>query len=139
MYLFAYFIYKFSTLVVDLDFKAPMPTYHLVQNLSDSRSSFVFGRFRLRPFWKIVNQDDDMTIPIDLWKVKDVYSSLFHHIGWYWYQLQLYLWRLSGHTFSSLNIVCIGVSTLPSKTPPPSFLLSPPPPSNLQTVQAPPF
>ena len=55
---------------------------------------FVLSRFYFQPFWKIVNQDNDMAIPIDLWKIADVYSNLFHHTGWYWYQLQLYLWRL---------------------------------------------
>ena len=108
MWLFAYFIYKFPSLVVDLDFKAPMSTRYLVQKLSDSRSLFALGRFCFGPFWKIVNQDDDMTIPIDLWKVTDVHSNLFHHNGWYWYRLQIYLWRFLNLTYLLISaaILC---------------------------------
>ena len=106
--MFAYFIYKFPTLLVDLDFKAPMPTHHPVQKLSDSRSWFVLGRFRFRLFWKIFNQDDDMTIPIDLWKVTDVHSNLFHHTGWYWYCF----WHCSQLLTYSLISAAISLSNL---------------------------
>ena len=73
-----------------------------VQKLSNSRSWFALGWFRFRLFWKIVNQDDEMTIPIALWKFTDVHSNLFHHTGCYWYQLQLYLWRLQVTLFLAL-------------------------------------
>ena len=121
MWLFAYFIYKFPSLVVDLDFKAPMSTRYLVQKLSDSRSLFALGRFCFGPFWKIVNQDDDMTIPINLWKVTDVHSHLLHHSGWYWYRHQLNLWRLLVNLFLELfstHNIFIDVSSyiMPKKT-----------------------
>ena len=60
MHLFVYFNYKLLTLVVDLDFKAPMPTHLLVQKLSDSRCWFVLGRFRLSRWW-----NDDTHGPLE--------------------------------------------------------------------------
>ena len=89
MQLLAYFIYKCPSFVADLDFKVPMLTHQLVQKSSDSRSWFVLSRFRFQPFWKLVNQENDIRIPIDLWKVTDIHSNLFHHTGWYWYRLQV--------------------------------------------------
>ena len=118
MQLFAYFSYKFLTLVVDLDFKAPMPTY-LVQKLSNIRSWFVLGWFRFRTFWKIVNQDDDMLIPINVWKVTDVHSNLLHHTGidfnstfgdfrspCFWHCLQLLTYSLISAAILCQIILC---------------------------------
>ena len=85
-----------------------MSTHLLVQKLMDSWSWFVLGWFPFQQFWKILNQDNDIKISVDLWKITYVHSNLFHHTGWYWYRLQLYLWRpqvtFSFALFVTLNI-----------------------------------